>query len=118
MVDMAMDLDTMVDMAMLFMARGRLMLRPSLSTMVELDMDILLTAMAMLSMAREKLKLRPSLSTMVELDMDILLMAMAMLSMAREKPKLMFRPSPSHHSQTFAMALRDMSDKGTCIHLT
>merc|ERR1712002_220300 len=105
-------------MAMYSMERGRLRLRPSLSTMVELDMDILLMAMAMLSMARGSLRLRPSLSTMAELDMDILLMAMDMLSMARGKPKLMFRPIPSYHFQTFAMALRDISDKGTCIHLT
>merc|ERR1712098_977451 len=97
-------------MDMLSMARGKLKLRRSLSIMVELDTDILHMAMAMLCMARGRLRLRPSLSTMVELDMDILLMAMAMLSMVRGKPKLMLRPSPSHHSQTFAMGLRDITD--------
>merc|ERR1719233_1787181 len=88
MVDsMAMDLDTMEDMAMdMSMARGKPRLRLSPTTMVDptaMDLD----TMADMSMARGKPKLRPSLTTMVDtmvMDSDTMEDMAMDLSMASE----------------------------------
>merc|ERR1719425_24065 len=86
-----MDLVTMVDMAMdMSMARGKLRLRPSLTTMVASTAMALDTMedMAMdMSMARGKPKLRPSLTTMVDImvmDSDTMEDMAMDLSMASE----------------------------------
>merc|ERR1711872_1021328 len=88
---MAMDLDTMEDMAMaMSMARGKLRLRLSPTTMVDsmaMDLDTMEDMAMDMSMARGKPRLRLSPTTMVEsmaMDLDTMEdMAMDM-SMARE----------------------------------
>merc|ERR1712215_618260 len=103
------------DMAMdMSMARGKLRLRPSLTTMVDTKaMDLVtMVDMAMdMSMVRGKLKLRPSLTTMVDtmaMDFDTMEdMAMDM-SMARGKPRL--RLSPTTMVDSTAMDSDTMED--------
>merc|ERR1711862_143846 len=67
---MAMDLDTMEDMAMdMSMARGKPRLRLSPTTMVDstaMDLDTMEDMAMDMPMARGKPKLRPSLTTMVD----------------------------------------------------
>merc|ERR1712215_465295 len=67
---MAMDLDTMEDMAMdMSMERGKPRLRLSPTTMVDstaMDLDTMEDMAMDMSMARGKPKLRPSLTTMVD----------------------------------------------------
>merc|ERR1712228_536830 len=89
------------------MARGKLRLRLSPTTMVEsMAMDLVtMVDMAMdMSMVRGKLKLRPSLTTMMDtmaMDLDTMEdMAMDM-SMARGKPRL----SPTTMVDSTAMDL-------------
>merc|ERR1719233_2095305 len=88
---MAMDLDTMEDMATdMSMARGKPRLRLSPTTMVDsMVMDLVtMVDMAMdMSMARGKPKLRPSLTTMVDtmvMDSDTMEDMAMDLSMASE----------------------------------
>merc|ERR1719516_923206 len=73
---MAMDLDTMEDMAMdMSMARGKPRLRLSPTTMVDstaMDLDTMEDMAMDMSMERGKPKLRPSLTTMVDdMAMDL-----------------------------------------------
>merc|ERR1719369_1215273 len=92
MVDtMAMDLDTMEDMAMdMSMARGKPRLRLSPTTMVDsmaMDLDTMEDMAMDMSMARGKPKLRPSLTTMVDImvmDSDTMEDMAMDLSMASE----------------------------------
>merc|ERR1719260_198056 len=90
MVDsMAMDLDTMEDMATdMSMARGKLRLRLSPTTMVDsmaMDLDTMEDMAMDMSMARGKPKLRPSLTTMVDImDLDTMEDMAMDLSMASE----------------------------------
>merc|ERR1719173_33560 len=88
---MAMDLDTMEDMAMdMSMARGKPRLRLSPTTMVDstaMDLDTMEDMAMDTSMARGKPKLRPSLTTMVDtmvLDSDTMEDMAMDLSMASE----------------------------------
>merc|ERR1719244_1279540 len=88
---MAMDLDTMEDMAMdMSMARGKLRLRLSPTTMVDsmvMDLDTMEDMAMDMSMARGKPKLRPSLTTMVDtmvMDSDTMEDMAMDLSMASE----------------------------------
>merc|ERR1719268_743394 len=92
MVDfMAMDLDTMEDMAMdMSMARGKPRLKLSPTTMVEsmaMALDTMEDMAMDMSMARGKLKLRPSLTTMADtmaMDLDTMEDMAMDLSMASE----------------------------------
>merc|ERR1712228_1046698 len=88
---MAMDLDTMEDMAMdMSMARGKPRLRLSPTTMVDstaMDLDTMEDMATDMSMARGKPKLRPSLTTMVDtmvMDSDTMEDMAMDLSMASE----------------------------------
>merc|ERR1711915_690541 len=88
---MAMDLDTMEDMAMdMSMARGKPRLRLSPTTMVEsmaMALDTMEDMAMDMSMARGKPKLSPSLTTMVDImvmDLDTMEDMAMDLSMASE----------------------------------
>merc|ERR1719268_486091 len=96
------------------MARGKLRLRLSPTTMVDsMAMDLVtMVDMAMdMSMARGKLKLRPSLTTMVDtmaMDLDTMEDMDMDMSMARGKPRL--RLSPTTMVDSMVMDLDTMED--------